>query len=68
MLQLLTYHRGDDFVSTSRFDASKMTRILVHGFANDGFEPWVQDMKNAFLQRVCLCHVCQMYSEHDHDI
>jgi len=38
----------EDF-EDSGFDGTKPTKIIIHGFIDTGFETWVKDMCNAFL-------------------
>nr|KAG5703235.1 hypothetical protein BaRGS_034146 [Batillaria attramentaria] len=49
MPKVLSY-KNDTPVSNTTFDASRKTKVIVHGFSNSGFEGWVQRMKDAFLQ------------------
>ncbi|XP_067677583.1 pancreatic lipase-related protein 2-like [Haliotis asinina] len=37
-------------VTASQFEPQKLTKIIVHGFANGGNTSWVQLMKDAFLK------------------
>ena len=54
-LKVISYQNDTPPLTSSDFDASRMTRVIVHGFYNSGFEPWVLAMKDAFLQIVCTC-------------
>ena len=38
-------------IQQSNFDASKKTKILVHGFGDSGKTGWVIRMKNKFLEK-----------------
>ena len=38
-------------IQQSKFDASKKTKILVHGYSDSGKTGWVIRMKNKFLEK-----------------
>ncbi|XP_076462116.1 pancreatic lipase-related protein 2-like [Babylonia areolata] len=47
--EVLSY-KNDTSLADSGFNSQLMTRVIVHGFSNSGFEKWVQKMKDAFLE------------------
>ncbi|KAJ4430889.1 hypothetical protein ANN_19480 [Periplaneta americana] len=47
-------------MNNSRYDGSKTTVFIIHGFMSTGNDSWVEDMKNAYLNNwymlsFCLC-------------
>ncbi|XP_069679655.1 inactive pancreatic lipase-related protein 1-like isoform X2 [Periplaneta americana] len=39
-------------MNNSRYDGSKTTVFIIHGFMSTGNDSWVEDMKNAYLNNV----------------
>lgn len=45
------------------FDSTKDIKIIIHGYMNRMDVPWLTEMKDAFLQRVCVkWSICFLFS------
>lgn len=39
-----------DSIAESNFDPGKETKVIIHGFIDTGFVPWIKDMAEALLE------------------